>query len=241
MSDTSGDTIGDTSGDTRDAIRVLIADDQAIVCEGLKVVLNASARVRVVGMAPDGAAAVRLAETLRPDVVLMDLKMPGMNGVQATRALRERLPEIAVLVLTTYDDDEWVVDAIRAGAAGYLLKDSASQEIVAAIEGTAAGRTHVDPAVAAKLFSYVREGPPPSQALLARLTPRERAILRLLASGLTNAAIGERLALAEGTVRNHVSAILAKLEVADRAQATAVAWRSGLVSQDPARDPLDGE
>ena len=210
-------------------IRVLIADDQAIVCEGLKVVLNASAQLQVVGTAQDGAEALRQAEVLHPDVVLMDLKMPGMNGVQATRALRERFPDIAVLVLTTYDDDEWVVDAIRAGAAGYLLKDSASQEIVAAIEGTASGRTHVDPAVATKLFSYVRQGPPPSRALLERLTEREREILRLLASGLTNTAIGERLALAEGTVRNHVSTILAKLEVADRAQATAVAWRSGLV------------
>lgn len=212
-----------------ETIRVLIADDQAIVCAGLKVVLDASARVRVVGSAADGAEALRQAEVLRPDVVLMDLKMPGMNGVEATRALRERFPEIAVLVLTTYDDDEWVVDAIRAGAAGYLLKDAGSAEIVAAIEGTAAGRTHVDPAVAAKLFTYVRQGPPPSRALLERLSARERAILRLLASGLTNGAIGERLALAEGTVRNHVSMILAKLEVADRAQATAIAWRSGLV------------
>jgi two-component system, NarL family, response regulator LiaR len=213
-------------------IRVLIADDQAIVCEGLKVVLNASAQLQVVGTAQDGAEALRQVEALHPDVVLMDLKMPGMNGVQATRALRERFPDIAVLVLTTYDDDEWVVDAIRAGAAGYLLKDSGSQEIVAAIEGTAVGRTHVDPAVAAKLLSYVRQGPPPSRALLERLTVREREILRLLASGLTNAAIGERLALAEGTVRNHVSLILAKLEVTDRAQATAVAWRSGLVGRD---------
>jgi DNA-binding NarL/FixJ family response regulator len=175
---------------------------------------------------------LRQAGSLHPDVVLMDLKMPGMSGIQATRMLRERFPEIAVLVLTTYDDDEWVVDAIRAGAAGYLLKDAGSQEIVAAIEGTAAGKTHVDPAVAAKLFTYVRQGPPPSRALLDRLTARERAILRLLANGLTNGAIGERLALAEGTVRNHVSTILAKLEVADRAQATAIAWRCGLVGHD---------
>lgn len=165
--------------------------------------------------------------------------MPVMNGVQATRALRERWPGEAVFVLTTYDDDEWVVDAIRAGAAGYLLKDSASQEIIAAIEGAAAGRTHVDPAVAAQLFSYVRQGPPPSRVLLARLAPRERAILRILASGLTNAAIGERLALAEGTVRNHVSTIRAKLDAGDRALATAVVWREGLVSQDPTPDPQE--
>jgi DNA-binding NarL/FixJ family response regulator len=223
-----------------DPIRVLIADDQAIVCAGLKVVLEASPRMRVVGIAADGAEAVRQAEALRPDVVLMDLKMPVMNGVEAMRALRERCPEIAVLVLTTYDDDEWVVDAIRAGAVGYLLKDAGNAEIMAAIEGTAAGRTHVDPAVAVKLFSYVRQGPPPSRALLERLTVRERAILRLLASGLTNVAIGERLALAEGTVRNHVSTILAKLEVSDRAQATAIAWRSGLVGHD-ALEKLPGE
>jgi two-component system, NarL family, response regulator LiaR len=212
-------------------IRVVIVDDQVIVCEGLKVVLSAGPQIEVVGMAHDGAAGLRLVETLRPDLVLMDLKMPVLNGVQATRAMRERWPELPVLVLTTYDDDEWVVDAIRAGASGYLLKDSGREDLVAAIEGTVAGRTYVDPAVAAKLFTYVRQGPPPSRALLEQLTERERDILRLLASGMTNAAIGARLALAEGTVRNHVTSILAKLDVTDRAQATAVAWRFGLVGR----------
>jgi DNA-binding NarL/FixJ family response regulator len=216
-------------------IRVLVVDDQQIVCEGLKVMINANPNVSVVGMAHDGEQAARMVEALRPELVLMDLKMPGMNGVHATRAIRAAHPEIPVLVLTTYDDDEWVVDAIRAGAAGYLLKDSAREEIVAAIEGTVAGKTHVDPAVAAKLFTYVRQGTPPSAELAGLLTEREREILRLLASGLTNAAVAGRLSLAEGTVRNHVTTILAKLEVTDRAQATALAWRFGLVGLDEER------
>ena len=211
-------------------IRVLLVDDQAIVCEGLRVVLGAHPHVEVAGMAHDGAQALRQVEALRPDLVLMDLKMPVMNGVQATREIRARYPEIPVLVLTTYDEDEWVIDAIRAGAAGYLLKDSGAEELVAAIEGTMAGRTHVDPSVAATLFSVVREGAPPNAELASLLSEREREILRLLASGLTNAGIAERLSLAEGTVRNHVTSILGKLGVDDRAQATALAWRYGLLT-----------
>lgn len=214
-------------------IRVLIVDDQAIVCHGLQVIIDADPRLRVVGMAHDGAQALAQVEALTPDVVLMDLKMPGINGVQATRAIREKHPEISVLVLTTYDDDEWVVDAIRAGASGYLLKDTGREELVAAIEGIMAGRTPIDPTVAAKLFTFVRKGIPTAGASIAEfLSERERDILRLLASGLTNAAIADRLALAEGTVRNHVTNIFAKLDVTDRAQATAVAWRSGLMSAD---------
>jgi DNA-binding NarL/FixJ family response regulator len=210
--------------------RVLLVDDQAIVCEGLRVVLGAHANVEVAGVAHDGEQALRQVEALHPDLVLMDLKMPVMNGVQATREMRARHPEIPVLVLTTYDDDEWVIDAIRAGAAGYLLKDSGAEELVAAIEGTIAGRTHVDPSVAAKLFSVVREGAPPNAELAGPLSEREREILRLLASGLTNAGVAERLSLAEGTVRNHVTSILGKLGVDDRAQATALAWRYGLIT-----------
>lgn len=209
-------------------IRVLVVDDQVVVAEGLRVVLNASRSVTVVGLAHDGGQALAQAEALRPDLVLMDLQMPVMNGVQATRALGERLPGLPVLVLTTYDDDEWVLDAVRAGARGYLLKDVASDELVAAIEGVVAGEAPVDPAVAPRLLAFVREGPPAGRALMAQLTPRERDVLRLLAHGLTNGAIADRLHLAEGTVRNHVSTILGKLDVADRAQATALAWRSGL-------------
>src|SRR5262249_53769940 len=134
-------------------IYMLIVDDQTIVCEGLKVVLQSGQTVEVVGMAHDGAQALRMVEQLHPDLVLMDLKMPWMNGVHATRALHASHPDLPVLVLTTYDDDEWVMDAIRAGARGYLLKDARREDLIAAIEGTVAGRTHIDPKVAGKVFA----------------------------------------------------------------------------------------
>jgi len=159
----------------------------------------------------------------------MDLKMPVVDGVQATREIRARFPGVRVLVLTTYDADEWVFDAIRAGASGYLLKDSPREALVAAVEGTAAGKTHVDPSVAGRLFAHVAQGTPgPESALLESLTERERQVLSLLGRGLSNAAIAEHLHVAEGTVRNHVSAVLGKLDVADRTQAALFALRLGL-------------
>jgi DNA-binding NarL/FixJ family response regulator len=210
-------------------IRVLICDDQRVVCEGLRAILGAAAGIEVVGVAHDGAEAVERLAGTAADVVLMDLKMPVLNGVQATREIRARFPGTRVLVLTTYDADEWLFEAIRAGASGYLLKDAPREALIAAIEGTAAGHTHVDPAVAGRLFDQVWQGtaPPPSPELQS-LTGRERDVLRLLARGLGNADIAEALHLSEGTVRNHVSAVLAKLNVADRTQAAIVALRSGL-------------
>ncbi len=214
-------------------IRVLICDDQQVVCEGLRAILTTVPGIDVVGLAHDGAEALELASATRPDVVLMDLKMPVVNGVQATREIRARLPEVRVLVLTTYDADEWVFDAIRAGAAGYLLKDSPRAALVAAVEGTAAGKTYVDPSVAGRLFAHVAGGAPiPTSPLLDALTDRERQILGLLGRGLSNAGIAEHLHVAEGTVRNHVSAILSKLDVADRTQAALLALRLGLVEPD---------
>jgi DNA-binding NarL/FixJ family response regulator len=163
----------------------------------------------------------------------MDLRMPEMNGIQATRALRERHPEVGVLVLTTYDADEWVFDAVRAGASGYLLKDTPREGLVAAIEGTAAGETHVDPAIAGKLFRQVARSPAPTaQPLAAELSARELQVLRLLARGLNNADIARQLFLSEGTVRNYVSAILSKLDVSDRTQAAVLALRHGLADGD---------
>jgi DNA-binding NarL/FixJ family response regulator len=169
--------------------------------------------------------------TARPEVVLMDLKMPGMNGIQATNELRQRYPEIKVLVLTTYEADEWVLDAIRSGAAGYLLKGTPREALIAAIKGTAEGRTHVDPAVAGKLFSQIARQnlPPANTALVEALSEREREVLRLLARGLSNEEIADKLFLSKGTVRNYVSAVLAKLGVADRTQAALLAVRYGLV------------
>jgi len=211
-------------------VRVLICDDQVIVCEGLRAILSTAPEVEIAGVAHDGAEALEMVERTRPDVVLMDLKMPGVNGIQATAAIRDRFPEVRVLVLTTYDADEWVFDAIRSGAAGYLLKDTPRDKLIAAIQGTAAGKTHVDPEVAGKLFAQVARGAPPAgTTIAAELSRRELDVLRLLARGLSNADIAERLYLSEGTVRNYVSSVLAKLGVSDRTQAAVLALRHGLV------------
>jgi NarL family two-component system response regulator LiaR len=212
-------------------IRVLICDDQVIVCEGLQAILSTAQDIEVVGTANDGAQAVEMVAGAQPDVVLMDLKMPVMNGVQATRLIRERHPEARVLVLTTYDADEWVFDAVRGGASGYLLKDTPRERLIEAIRDTAAGKTPVDPSVAGKLFAQVAQGAvPPDTSIAEELSEREREVLGLLARGMTNAEIAERLYLSEGTVRNYVSAILTKLNVADRTQAAVTALRYGLAS-----------
>jgi NarL family two-component system response regulator LiaR len=214
-------------------IRVLICDDQAIVCEGLQAILSTARGIEVVGVANDGARAVEMVAEARPDIVLMDLKMPVMNGVQATRLIRDRYPAVRVLVLTTYDADEWVFDAIRGGAAGYLLKDTPREKLIEAIKDTAAGKTPVDPTVAGKLFAQMTaRGALPDTSIADDLSEREREVLGLLARGLTNAEIAGRLYLSEGTVRNYVSAILAKLGVPDRTQAAVLALRHGLANMD---------
>ena len=211
-------------------IRVLICDDQVVVREGLRAILSTAPGIQVVGEASDGAEALELVPQTQPAVVLMDLKMPGLNGVQATRAIRDRYPDVRVLVLTTYDADEWVFDAIRSGASGYLLKDTPREGLIAAIKGTAAGKTHVDPAVAGKLFKHAaRVTALPQTSIADDLSPRELDVLRLLGRGLNNADIARQLYLSEGTVRNYVSAILAKLDVSDRTQAAVLALRHGLV------------
>ncbi len=210
-------------------IRVLICDDQVVVCEGLRAILSTAPGIEVVGVANDGEEAVKLVESLHPDLALMDLKMPVMNGIEATREIRNRFPDVRVLVLTTYDFDEWVFDAIRSGASGYLLKDTPRDTLVSAIQGTVSGKTFVDPAVAGKIFHQVAQttaSPDPDIAQL--LSERELAVLRLLAHGLNNTEISQKLYLSEGTVRNYVSSIFAKLGVADRTQAAVLAIRSGL-------------
>ena len=212
-------------------IKILICDDQEIVCEGLQRILEAEPDFLVVGIVHDGQEALEAAEKLLPDLVLMDLKMPVMNGIQATRKLRERFPKIQILVLTTYADDEWLFDAIRSGAAGYLLKDRPRTELIAAIKGTIAGNSYIDPAVARKVLTNVAQSPlPPSQPPKVALTAREAEILELLALGLSNTEIAQRLFLSEGTVRNYLSALFAKLGVSDRTQAVVTALRDGLVN-----------
>lgn len=202
-----------------------------VVREGLRAILSTATSIEVVGEAGDGAEALEAVARLQPDVVLMDLKMPGVNGVQATRAIRDRYPETRVLVLTTYDADEWVFDAVRSGASGYLLKDTSREGLIEAIEGTVAGKSYVDPGVAGKLLTQVARVAPASRpAVVDDLTDRELDVLRLLARGLTNADIAGRLFLSEGTVRNYVSSILSKLDVDDRTQAAVLALRYGLVA-----------
>jgi DNA-binding NarL/FixJ family response regulator len=209
-------------------MRVVICDDQEIVREGLAMLLELDPEISVVGLAADGAAAVRLVGETAPDLVLMDLLMPGVNGIEATRRIRASYPATAVLVLTTYDADEWVFDAIRAGAAGYLLKDMPREEVLRAVKGTMSGKTYLDPAVAGKVLTLVAQARPPVPPQPPPLTEREVAELRLVAQGRTNAEIAAHLHLSEGTVRNHVSTIMDKLDVSDRTQAAVLAIRHGL-------------
>ena len=211
-------------------IKVLICDDQVVVREGLRAILSTTDEIRVVGEAGSGAEAVEKVAQLQPDVVLMDLKMPGVNGVEATRLIRDRYPDTRVLVLTTYDADEWVFDAVRSGAAGYLLKDTSREGLIEAIRGTFEGKHYIDPDVAGKLLTQVaRVAPMPVPAVIQDLTERELEVLELLARGLSNADIAGHLFLSEGTIRNYVSSILTKLNVADRTQAAVLALRYGLV------------
>jgi DNA-binding NarL/FixJ family response regulator len=210
-------------------MRLLICDDQAMIRDGLKLLLTLERDIEVVGVAADGREAVELTARLAPDIVLMDLKMPHMNGVEATRQILRQHRPTKVLVLTTYDRDEWLFEALRIGAAGYLLKDSPREDLVKALRGTLEGKVYIDPGVAGKLLKELApQRSQPVTQLAGKLSERELDILRLIAGGLNNARIAERLHLSEGTVRNNVSAILAKLQVNDRTQAALLAVQHGL-------------
>ena len=230
----------DTFGPT--PIRVLIADDQRVVREGLSLLVGLIDDVEVVGAACDGAEAVRLAETHLPDVILMDLRMPDLDGIAATAQLRERLPAAQVLVLTTYADTDAIVPALRAGARGYLTKDASAEQIETAIRAVHAGQTHLDPAVQERLIAAVVSRPPapadpgspdPSDRKPPDgLTIREAEVLSLMASGLSNAEIAQRLYLSHATVKTHINRIFAKTGVRDRAQAVRYAYQHGLTTLD---------
>lgn len=212
-------------------ISVLICDDQRIVCEGLTRILESDPELRVAAVAHDGAEALARVADVHPDLVLMDLKMTGVNGIVATRKIREQYPTIPVLVLTTYDDDEWVFDALRSGAAGYLLKDTPPSDLIAAIKGTLAGKSFLDPAVAGKILSDYQKHPASTPAKTRfQVSDRERELLKLLASGLSNGEIAQQLFLSEGTIRNYASELFKKLGVSDRTQAVVLALRHGLIS-----------
>jgi len=210
-------------------MKILLCDDQAVIRDGLEMLLNLEKDMQVIGSASDGAEAIELATQKGPDLILMDLKMPGTHGIEATREIRARFPQIKILVLTTYDDDEWLFDAIRAGASGYLLKDTPRQKIIEAIRGTMDGKSFLDPAVAGKLMNQVSNNQKqPASVLTERLTERELDVLRLISKGFNNSDIAKQLYISEGTVRNHVSAILEKLGASDRTQAAVIAIQHGL-------------
>ena len=212
-------------------IKVLICDDQEIVCEGLRRILESDDEISGLGSAHNGIEALEQIEKAKPDLVLMDLKMPDMNGVIATRKIREKHPDISILILTTFDDDEWLFDAIRSGASGYLLKDRPRGELISAIKGTVRGGSYVDPAVAGKLLNNIVQSiPQRTPSVDISLSDRELEVLRLLAMGLSNADISRRLYLSEGTIRNYMSGIFSKLNVSDRTQAVVIALREGLVN-----------
>lgn len=216
----------------KEKIHVLICDDQSIVCEGLRAILETVPEIIIDGVAHDGIEAIECVAAFHPDLVLMDLKMPRMNGIEATRSIREQYPQTQVIILTTYDTEEWVINAIRSGATGYILKDTPSEELIQTIKDTLHGRHHIDPQVAGKLFSFVANPQVTptiqDQQLLSTLNDREREILRCLGRGLTNAEIAQSLFLSEGTIKNYVSTLLSKLGVADRTQAAILAVRNSI-------------
>jgi DNA-binding NarL/FixJ family response regulator len=228
------------------AITVVVADDQRVVREGLSMVLGLMPDVEILGSAADGEEALELVERLRPRVVLMDLRMPRVDGVQATQQIAERHPETKVVVLTTYADDHTVIQALRAGACGFLTKDATSEQIRAALEAAARGEAAIDPAVQHHLVRSIARtaplawSPPDSSPLPDDLTPREAEVLALIAEGLSNAEIADRLTVSETTVKSHINHLYTKASVRDRAQAVAYAYRHGLAPDTAAGDGRDG-
>ncbi|EME99622.1 response regulator [Streptomyces mobaraensis] len=215
------------------SIRVLIVDDQMMVREGFSVLLNAQADIEVVGEAVDGRQALEKVAELRPDVVLMDIRMPGLNGIEATREIVAADADAKVLVLTTFDLDEYVYQALRAGASGFLLKDASARQLADGVRVVAAGEALLAPTVTKRLIhEFSRLGTPrqPTQERIGELTERETEVLVLVAQGRSNAEIAEYLVVAESTVKTHVSRILVKLGLRDRTQAAVFAYEAGLIT-----------
>jgi len=212
-------------------IDILIVDDQDLIRDGLRAILDDDPDLRVVGEATDGSDALRLNATLRPHVVLMDLRMPGMDGITATSRIVQTDTPPYVLVLTTYDSDDTVLAALQAGASGYLLKDAPRGRIIEAIHRVAEGEAQLAPQVAQRLINHIKTTPPPRHAApLPPLTPRELDILKAIARGRTNAEIADHLHLSITTVKSYASSLFTKLAVSDRVQATVLAYESGLIT-----------
>ncbi len=210
-------------------IEVLIVEDQTLMRQGLRTILDLENGFEVVGEAADGQEGVAKALALRPAIVLMDVQMPVMNGVDATAAITAALPATRVIILTTFDYDEYVFDGIKAGASGYLLKDTPASELLAAIRRVHAGESLVQPSIATRMITEFGRRNAASDAQRDQISEREREVLRLLADGLSNREIATYLVIAEGTVKNHVSTILDKLHAANRTQAARVAREQGLI------------
>jgi DNA-binding NarL/FixJ family response regulator len=208
-------------------LRIVVADDHAVVREGIRALLSAVDGYDLVGDVGTGSEAVRAAVTLRPDVLVMDIQMPGMTGIEATREISRVAPEVGVLMLTMFEDDESVFAAMRAGARGYVLKGAAPSDMIRAIAAVAAGEAIFGTGVARRALAYLT-APRPADTAFPELTPREREVLGLIATGLANGAIASRLSLAPNTVGNHISNIFAKLRVASRAEAIVRARSAGL-------------
>jgi len=217
-------------------IDVLLVDDQTLIRQGIRVLLEIEPDIRVVGQAGDGSEAIRQVEALHPQVVLMDVRMPGMDGVAATREISTRFPEVGVIILTTFDDDETVFDGLRAGARGYLLKDVSSEQMAEAVRKVAAGEALIQPRLTRRVlaeFSRLAAAPTPeaqAPSLPFPLTERELEVLQALARGLSNREIAAQLVITEGTVKNHVSNLIDKLQVRDRTQAVLKGQELGLIS-----------
>jgi DNA-binding NarL/FixJ family response regulator len=208
----------------------LIAEDQTLMRQGLKTILDLEEGFEVVGEASDGQQAVDRAIALQPDIVLMDVQMPHLNGVEATKLLTAAVPTAKIIILTTFDYDEYVFDGVKAGARGYLLKDTPADELLAAIRRVHAGESIIQPSIATRMIAeFTRRREAPQESDYEQLSERERDVLRLLADGLSNKEIAVHLILAEGTVKNHVSTILEKLHAANRTQAARVAREQGLI------------
>ena len=216
-------------------IRVAIADDQALVRSGFRLILDARPGLEVVGEAEDGEQAVELVRELEPDVILLDVRMPNLDGIEATRRIVADGHATRILILTTFDLDDYVHDAIRAGASGFLLKDVRPAELVDAIRLVASGKALLAPTALQRLLERFRAPEPPRDGALPNLTEREREILQLVAEGLSNAEIASRLVLSETTIKTHISNLLRKLGVRDRVQAVIAAYDSGLVQPNHSR------